>query len=244
MYLRSSFYAKIFVDFLLSESVENYKVLIARMHSVGIRLQHTNFALKEYAKEFLYSPTFLEREPTPEEIQEINKKIFRTVVSLTSLFERLVINLYNLIEIHQELEKYLEPKNLERIEKLLADCWQFIKNQEELIRKWRNNILAHGTTWNKEEIFAITEITKDTFKAQKDIYLCSGYAIIYIQSMLKNMPEYQEVFQTIKKKHESIPQFNYKDYLQTQPQVNDMLEKIKGKLKDAGLNSELLLDME
>ena len=211
------------------------------MHSVG--LQHTNFALKEYAKEFLNNTKFMEKEPTPEEIDEINKKIFRMVVSLTALFERLVINLYNLIEIHQELEGYLKPQKLEKIESLLTDCWDFIKNNGELIRKWRSEIIAHGTTWKKEEIFAITEITKDTFKAQKDIYLCSGYAVIYLQSLLQNIAEYKEVFEVFKKKHEKIPQLNYKDYLQTQPQVSDMLEKIKGKLKTAGLNSDLSLDL-
>lgn len=222
----------------------NFKVVLARLHVIGIRLQHTNFTLKEYANGYLYNPTFLQRAPTPKELEEINKRIFRDVVSLTALFERLVINLYNLVEAHKELEKYLIPKDLNKTENVLSDCWKIIEDNEELIRRWRNEILTHGTTWNKEEVFAITEITTDTFKAQKDIYLCSGYAVIYIQSMLKNVAEYKEVFGIIQKKHANISQLNYMDYLKTQPKVNDMLDQVKQKLKDAGLKSDITLDLK
>jgi len=227
----------------MAEEINNFHSVLVRLHTVGIRLQHTNFVLDEYAN-FFMKGFFLDHEPSIDEQKQLNKMVFQNQVVLTALFERLVINLYNLKEAHGEFKGYIQSKGLEGLEKSLEDCWNPIEDQCELIAKWRNQILAHGKTWNKDIIFAITDITTDTFEARQIIHLCAAYAVIYTQGITKNIPDYQEALKAFIGKHQDIPNFNYKDYLKLKPQIEKILEESKSRLQRDGFNSDIELGMK
>lgn len=218
-----------------------FKACITSLHVVGQRLIQSNFILDTISeKQKNRPPVFVSTEE--QEAIEKNKEFWFDTISVNNAFDRIIVNLFSLIEIHQDLLPFLKTKNLLSLEKALEDVWKVVERNKNRIGKWRNNITAHGKSFAPDGTFlTIPDIEKKVVEAQREIYLASKCAVMYVEGIVRNVKEHQDAIKELQKKIGDMPSISHKDYLDIDKQANEVQKVVIDKLKNAGFNSEIYL---
>lgn len=225
----------------MSDEENQLVAILSKLHFIGQRLIHTNFVLDQRAEK---TPKMLEKSPeNAQDAEEIGKSMIESSIVGNSLLYEIIVNLFNLIEAQKELRPHLERKNLQQLEDALDDAWRCIKENEELIKKSRNLFVAHGKLSGKTEVTMFDDLGKEPADVGRSLYKASHCAAIYIQGIIRNVPEYYKAIRQIQAKTTEKPQPQLQDYLNSKYEANEILKKTKAKLAAGNFELDIVLDV-
>lgn len=215
-----------------------FESCLIRYHVIGQRLVYSDFVLDRLAPKL--DPANIRTiytEDEKEEAEKLGEDLHEYALTSRICFDFNVVQLYSLLEAHQDMLTHLSTDNQKKLESLLSDAWAVIAAQESRICKWRNNHTAHGKSFAEDGSFiVIPDIDPDYFQGQMELFKSSKCAIIYISGFLKNTPEYESAMSTYRSKVEGVKTMTSQPYLQID--TDPILSKVKQSLKDNGFNDD------
>ena len=153
------------------------------------------------------------------------------------LFHVLVVNLYSLNEVIDQVETQNNP-TAKKVHKALRPCLRALKSKRKLINDWRSNVTAHGKLWGKP-IRGPTNITHRPQKFQKTVYLLTKYASMYGSAMNSNLiAERAKASRKIKFAWKAEAIFENKDYYQQLKRAKQVRKIVLDNLKTERLTPE------
>lgn len=219
-------------------TIATFESCLIRYHVLGQRLIYANFVLDRIAPKL--NPANIRTiytEDEKEQAEKLGQDLHEYALTSRICFDFNVVQLFSLLESHQDMETHLTTDARKNLEISLSDAWQIVKTQESRICKWRNNHTAHGKTSAKDGSFIVMpDIDPDYFQGQIDLFHSSKCAVIYIAGFLKNTPEYENAMKTYNSKVEGIKTMSSHLYLQINE--NPILEKVKQTLKNTGFQND------
>lgn len=217
--------------------VSTFETCLIRYHIIGQRLIYANFVLDKLAEKLdpaKIKTIFLSEKEGEQYGMDIQLN------SLTSriCFDFLVVQLYSLLEVHDEISSHLNTLERKNLESYLEPAWNEVKKEESRICKWRNNFVAHGKSFAKDGSFiALSDVDPDYFEGQINLFCASKCAIIYIHGFLINNQEYSTAISTFRKKTGLMKTMTSGPYLAID--VNPILTKVRENLKQNKLNDDI-----
>lgn len=206
----------------------------------GNRIIQAHFALERTRLDILAFDELRKMKIAESELNNFHGEI---IIKNNALIERIIVNLENIFEIHNELDLYLEEK-YPQLRIILEELWNKILDVEKLIGIWRNNITAHGKFMGKK--YHVT-LASDLGSVKQNVYaiiLASALVTKYIEIIFANVKEYQEAYRKLEikanqakeKKNESI---EYLDYYKARKDSESILSDYNLKLSNAGFKNSL-----
>lgn len=224
-----------------SNGRQRYLAILGKLHIIGNRLIHANLVYDVRVHQTLRMSTItIENE---QQASEMDKEFHSFIIIGNCLLDRIIINLYNLIEVHKELLPQLTDNGLESLEEALSDAWCEIQNNEKLVGKLRNLIVAHGQLFGKNDLTVFDDLEQSQVCLVKTLYKMSHCAGIYVQGIINNVPEYTDAFQLLQNKIKNEPPPQPLDYLSSKIDAEKILQKSQKKLKAGDFKANLTLDV-
>lgn len=219
-------------------TASTFESCLIRYHVIGQRLIYSNFVLDRLAPKL--DPAQIRTiytESEKAEAEKLNQDLHEYALTSRICFDFNVIQLFSLLESHDDMLAHLTNDSRKNLESSLAGAWQIIEQQQERICKWRNNHTAHGKSFAKDGSFIIIpDIDQDYFQGQIELFRASKCAVIYIGGFLKNTPEYASVISEYQSRTSGIKSMSSQPYLQIN--VESTYEQTKKDLRDNGFRDD------
>ena len=216
-----------------------FESCLTRYHVIGQRLLYSNFVLDRLAPKL--DPAHIRTiftEDEKEEAKKLGEDLQEYALTSRICFDFNVVQLYSLLEAHQEIKKYLTTQPRIDLENYLEDVWKEVKNQKNRICKWRNNFVAHGKSFSQDGTFIVVpDLDPVYLQGQIDLFRVSKCAVIYIHGFLINTPEYPQVLQNYQSETSGMKSMT--SYQYSQIDITSVLQGIKKKLKEKGLDDDI-----
>lgn len=215
----------------------SFETCLIRYHVVGQRLVYSNFVLDQLAPKL--DPAKIQTIFTNQkEAEAYGLQIYQDTLTTRICFDFNVVQLYSLLEVHDEIIPHLNTDPRKDLEKYLKDAWEQVEKQKDRICKWRNNFVAHGKSFAKDGSFiTVPDLDPDYLQGQIDLFQASKCAVIYIHGFLINTTEYQPALATYVSQVDSMKKLYSTSYLKID--VDPILQQIKQKLKQNKLNDDI-----
>lgn len=240
---------KLFIWFLIEKieygcmnnNRQHYLAILGRLHIIGNRLIQTNLVHDVRVQQTIrMSNIIIENE---RQASEMDKEFNSFIIIGNCLLDRIIINLYNLIEAHNELLPHLIDNGLGSLEEALSDAWCEIENNKELVRKLRNLIVAHGQLFGKNDLTVFGDLGQSQTCLVKTLYKMSHCAGIYVQGIINNVPEHTDAFHLLQNKIKNEPPPQPQDYLNSKIDAGKILQQTQKKLTVGNFKANLTLDV-
>ncbi len=158
------------------------------------------------------------------------------------LFDAVVVHLYSLVEIKEDLNTALEAVGKKDLNDSLKLLWNPIDQMETKIRKWRNLMLAHEK-FQFKKFMTLEEIDKEYYETIPRMFFASRLAVYYIDALLINLKTemFFEIHEELERRMKQRQFFLFQHFEEDNKKIKELVEKTKSELRkreyDANIDS-------
>jgi len=227
----------------MSDEKAKFKAALGRLHMCGNRIFQAHFALERSKLDLLALDGLVKMKLDHDTLDKFQVEI---IIKTNSLIERIIINIENIFEIHNEIKLFLEESYPELFQKLEV-LWNEIFKIEDLTGRWRNNVTAHGKFMGKEHQVTLPGDFGSIQKNLHDIIYASVLMVKYSELILANVTEYKESWKELSEKKSQYEEdknegIDYNEYYKARQEAEKKLDSFLEDFEKNGFKSKIEYD--
>lgn len=219
-------------------SENKVEAILGRLHMCGNRISQAHFSLERSRLEILALDGLSKTRVDKSELDKFQAEI---IINVNSLNERIIVNLFNIFELKNELDTFLE-----KYPKLKAICDELWQKADvgKLIGIWRNNVTAHGKFMGKDPKVTFASDLGPVKENIEEIYIASSLIVSMIGIIFANVSEYEATWKNLEAKsiqanESKNDQITYEVYYKSRKKAEAIFEPIREKLEKENLKEKI-----